>query len=45
MKLFPSRREVNRAQARLVGRFFGVMLVVTLVFGLILFGRYVLGIW
>ena len=45
MKLFPSRREVRRAQARLVGRFFAVMLIVTLLFVVLMAGRYGLGLW
>ena len=45
MKLFPSRRQMHRAQARLVFRFFAVMLAITLVFAVILVGRYVVGLW
>ena len=45
MKLFPTRRQIHRAQARVVGRFFAAMLIVTLVFLALLAGRYGLGLW
>ncbi len=45
MKLFPSRREVHRAQARLVGRLYGVLLLVTLLFAVFLVGRYGVNLW
>jgi hypothetical protein len=45
MKVFPSRRQVARAQARLVFRFFMVMLLVTFTFAAIVAGHYALGWW
>jgi hypothetical protein len=45
IRFFPSRREVRRAETRLVVRFFGVMAVVTLVFIVIVAGHYLLGWW
>ena len=45
MKFFPSRREVHRAQARLVLRLFAVMLFVALAFLAIAIGRYAFAAW
>ena len=45
MQLFPSRRDVRRAQTRLVMRFFGVMAVLVIVMAIVVVGRYVLGLW
>jgi len=45
IKLFPSRRDVRRAETRLLLRFFGVMGVVTVAFGVIVAVHYLLGWW
>lgn len=45
IRVFPTQREVRRAQARLVIRFFYVMAVVTLLFAIIVAVHYRLGWW
>jgi hypothetical protein len=45
IRFFPSRREVRRAETRLVLRFFGLMAIVTLLFIVIVAVHYLLGWW
>ena len=45
IRLFPTYRQVRRAQARLVLRFFAVMAIVALVFIAIVAGHYLLRWW
>ena len=45
VKFFPTRREVRRAEARLLGRFFTVMAIVTIVYALLVAGHYLTGWW
>jgi hypothetical protein len=45
IRLFPSHREVRRAQARLVARFFATMAIVTVTFVFIVAVHYLLGWW
>ena len=45
VKFFPRRREIRRAEARLVGRLFAVMAVVTIVYALLVAGHYLTGWW
>ena len=45
IRILPTRREVRRAEARLLRRFFGVMAIVTIVFAVIVAGHYLTGWW
>jgi hypothetical protein len=45
IRFFPSRREIRRAETRLVLRFFAVMAVVTVLFVAIVAVHYLLGWW
>lgn len=45
IRVLPTRREVRRAEARLVWRFFGIMAILTIVFALIVAGHYLTGWW
>jgi hypothetical protein len=45
IRFFPSRREVRRAETRLVLRFFAVMAIVTVLFIAIVAVHYLLGWW
>jgi len=45
VRLFPGQRETRRAERRLLGRFFGVMAVVTIVYAVLVAGHYLTGWW
>jgi hypothetical protein len=45
MRVFPSEREVRRAEARMGRRVFGAMAIVTLWFGVVVGVHYLLGWW
>jgi hypothetical protein len=45
MALFRSHREAARANNRVIGLFFAAMAIVTIVFLLVVAGRYILGWW
>jgi hypothetical protein len=45
VRLLPRRREIRRAERRLLGRFFGVMAIVTIIYALLVAGHYLTGWW
>lgn len=45
MRIFPSHREVRRAQWRFMVRFYAAMAILTLLFGAAVAGHYLLGWW
>jgi len=45
VRIFPRRREIRRAERRLLGRFFAVMADVTVLYAALVAGHYVTGWW
>jgi hypothetical protein len=45
VRVFPQRREIRRAERRLLRRFFGVMAIVTIIYTLLVAGHYLTGWW
>jgi hypothetical protein len=45
VRLLPRRREIRRAERRLLGRFFAVMAVVTIIYTALVAGHYLTGWW
>ena len=45
IRILPRRREIRRAERRLLRRFFAVMAVVTIVYAAIVAGHYLTGWW
>lgn len=45
IRILPRRRDIRRAERRLLRRFFAVMAVVTLLYAAIVAGHYLTGWW